>query len=62
METIKFDKGAKVKLPLNELGKITKVIALPWASKYKVRITKGGLFNTVGDTVDFLTNKVDSIN
>jgi hypothetical protein len=50
---MKFKVGDLVSLPFDEEGVIESINdVILWGFKYKVRITKGGIFNNVGAVVD----------
>jgi len=48
-----FEVGTILKLPLKEEGRLLKIKNLLWGFKYVVEITKGGLFNEVGDVCEY---------
>ena len=55
-------KGDSVLLPYSEEGVVTHIKDIPWGFKYEVLITKGSMFNSIKDIVDFKEEQLTKIN
>jgi len=58
MGDIKYKKGDKVLLPLDETGTVVRYEELLWASRYWVRIRKSNGFNKTNQVLDFFEHQI----